>query len=471
MNEKAPLSYNLNTENQSIPLYQQVIDLIKSDISSGFLSPGAFLPSSREMAKQLGVSRKTIVKAIDLLLFDGTLTSKDRVGVLVASKNKESRKIAEQKNNFSEPSPHTNPRIVVNDGLPDTSLIPFREFSRTYRQKFNRMAQWQMLGYNDTMGYYKFREIIAEGLNESRGLSAKANNICIVRGSQMALFLAANAVLSSGDHIAIEMPGYQNAYKTFDTAKLCVHSIAIDKDGIDVDQIENLCKEVKLKAVYITPRHQYPTTVTLSMSRRQKLRDLVKKYDFLIIEDDFGCEYNFSSRQLLPLSAMIDPSHYLYIGTYSKIFAPGIRVGYIASSEANIAKIADYRALIDMQGDTIMERALHDLYESGNLQRHLRRSSKIYKERLKWASSEIQHILGNSVNYKQTHGGLAIWIGLPKCPHTESSLREHFLHHGISIPIFTLADGSIGVRIGYASLKQEHLTEVLSCLKSAITNQ
>lgn len=463
----------LSVDNQDIPLYQRVVNMVQREIAAGTLKPGAMLPSSREMAEQLGVSRKTVVTAIDMLLIKGKLVSKDRIGVFVPAKDKADRKSKAAQSHLPETATDSNDgqdtahMIVVNDGFPDTTLIPFREFSRTYRQIFNRMALWQKLGYNDSMGYPKFRNAISDVLARLRGLSLDTDEICVVRGSQMALFLVAHAVLSPGDNVAIEDPHYGNAYKAFDEAGLNIHCIPVDKNGIDVDKLEALCKKISINAVYVTPRHQYPTTVTMSMARRQKIRALSLEYGFFVIEDDFGGDYNFSSRHLAPLSAMLSKSHYIYIGTFSKVFAPGTRMGYVCTSRDVSRRIAEYRTLIDIQGDIIAERALYDLYEHGDLIRHVRRSCKIYKERLRHATSEIHRILGNRVSYKQPHGGLAIWIGIPT-KMTVKQLEQYFASNGIRISVYQLADGTIGVRIGYAAMKSEELTAVLECISKIV---
>lgn len=446
--------HNIKADNQSVPLYRLVENMVQKEISAGTLKPGAMLPSSREMAEQLGVSRKTVVKALETLILKGKLVSRNRVGVFVPTST------------FTDTeTPHASQKIIVNDGFPDTTLIPFKEFTRTYRQIFNRMAQWQMLGYSDPKGYPKFRQTISNVMAQQRGLSVDKDNICVVRGSQMALYLVAHAVFSPSDNIAMEEPGYHNAYKAFREAGLSVHGIPVDKDGIDVDKLEHLCRTVSLNAVYVTPRHQYPTTVTLSTARRQKLRELSLQYGFFVIEDDFGGDYNFSSRHLLPLSAMMPTSHYMYISTFSKVFAPGTRVGFVCASSDVLQRIAEYRSLIDIQGDIIAERALYDLYENGVLTRHIRRSCMIYKERMKNATREIRRILGNSVEYRQPHGGLAIWIGI-HTTHTVAQLQKHFSNNGISITVHKLADGTKGVRIGYAAMKENDFTSVLECIKA-----
>lgn len=459
----------LSADNQDIPLYQKVQEIILEEIRSGTLKPGTLIPSTRELAELLGVSRKTTVKAIENLIMKGHLESRDRVGTYVR------KKIPEKGNGISgmafgerrntEAHPYS---LVINDGFPDTRLVPFREFSRAHRQIFNRMAQWLMLGYNAPVGYGRLRSIVAEILGRLAGLSVNDDEVCVVRGSQMALFLVANAVLSPGDNVAIETPGYENAYKAFQSAGLIVHGIPVDDEGIDVDRLETLCEETEIHAVYVTPRYQYPTTATLSMARRQKLRDLSLRYRFIVIEDDFGMAYNFNDRHVPPMSVMLPKSHYIYIGTFSKIFAPGIRLGYLASSPDIVKQIASYRTLVDIQGDVITERTICELFDSGHLQKHIRHSIKIYKERLCEASAAIQDILGDSVIYRQPRGGLALWICLRGESVSEQALRKYLHDHDMDAPVFTLATGQVGIRIGYASLPLPSIVMFLERLKQFI---
>lgn len=471
MKKACNICINLCADNKEVPLFQQIADGIKRSICIGILRPDDMLPSSRDLSQQLGVSRKTIVKATELLLLKGILVSKDRVGIFVAKPSAGGSGVLATSAIVHATADDSPPTLLkVNDGFPDTRLLPFLEFTRTYRKLFNRAAKWKSLGYNSPMGYHKFRHAIATMLGHNRSLAVDDDNLCVVRGSQMALYLVAHSVLTHGDHVALESPGYVKAYEAFMAAGIIVHPIAVDADGIDVDSIEQLCLTYDLKAVYLTPRHQYPTTVKLSMERRQKIKQLTQKYDIVVIEDDFGADFQYDGNRLLPLSSMLDKSHYIYIGTFSKIFAPAIRVGYVAASAETIATIAAYRQLIDIQGDTVQEHALFELMESGAIVRHVRCSSKVYRKRLEFATKEIQRLLGSSVEYHKPHGGLALWLTF-KFACTESSVTACLHQRGVEMPIFTLADGTVGVRMGFASLSMEEMThaieaiaEVYSCM-------
>lgn len=468
MNNRWNFQIDLQTDNQSTPIYLALVEAIQRDICCGILKEGEMLPSSREMASQLGLSRKTIVKAMEILQLKGFLLSKDRVGLFVANPSSTTDSPIPKDNvSLKEKETVCAPLLKVNDGFPDTRLLPFLEFTRAYRKLFNRAAQWKSLGYNEPTGYPKFRQAIATMLSHSRSLAISDQELCVVRGSQMALYLVAHAVLQRGDRVAMESPGYQNAYDAFQAADLTIHAIPVDEEGIDVTLLEELCQSEPIRAVYLTPRHQYPTTVKLSLPRRRRIKELSEKYDFIVIEDDFGADFQFSGQRLLPISSMLDKAHTIYIGTFSKIFAPAIRVGYVISSTETIRKIAAYRQLIDIQGDTVQERALCEMMESGVLARHIRHSMKIYRERLAFATQEIQRVLGTSVGYRPPHGGLALWLTLPEHL-TEPILRTRLAGKGISIPIFHLTDGRMGVRIGYASLTKEELSRVIEEIRRAL---
>lgn len=462
---------NLTTENQSVSLYKQVADMILREISAGTLKSGEMLPSSRIMAQKLGVSRKTVVTALDTLLFSGRLVAKDRVGIFVADEKTVSHSGQQNTSDDDKTLIEMRPKIVVNDGFPDTSLIPFREFSRAYRQTFNRLAQRQRLGYDSPMGYERLRMWLCGAFRHRIGLDLKPENVCIVRGSQMGLYLVANAILRPGDHVAIEHPGYHNAYRVFQQAGLVVHPIPVDREGLDVDALLDLCREVDMKAVYVTPRHQYPTTVTLSLRRRQVLRRLSEERGLLIVEDDFGSQFNYTTKQVLPLAAMLPKQNYVYIGTMSKVFAPGLRLGYVCSSEENARLIADYRSMIDIQGDAIAERAFFEICQDGELMRHIRRTTKVYKERLMHVSRLVRSRLGDNVAYRQPHGGLAIWLEFAPERIDRKALVRLFCERAIDIPLHDLCNGRLGIRIGYATMTDAELDAVISCVMAAIVER
>ena len=469
MKNECNITINVDVNNTGTSLFEQIALGIEQNISAGILKPGDMLPSSRDLAKHLGVSRKTVVHATELLLLKGRLVSRNRVGLFIApsqplAHSGSSSCLAQSPVEGDMPA-----AITVNDGFPDTRLLPFLEFTRAYRKLFNRAAQWKTLGYNSPTGYHKFRRSIASMLRQSRSLAIEENEVCIVRGSQMALYLVAHSVLKRGDHVAIESPGYGNAYKAFAAAGLEVHPVEVDAEGINTQQLEQLCNTCSLKAVYLTPRHQYPTTVKLSTARRQHIQQLTLSHNLTVIEDDFGADFQFGGQHLLPLSSMLQKNNYIYIGTFSKIFAPAIRIGYVASSTDTIEQIANYRQLIDIQGDTVQEKALHEMLDSGVIGRHIKRSRKVYRQRLDHASEVIASMLGDNVRYHRPHGGLALWITL-NCAASEQQVRAALQRYAVNVPLFTLSDGTIGLRIGYASMSNSEITDAVQAIAKALAH-
>ncbi|MCF0160627.1 MAG: PLP-dependent aminotransferase family protein [Bacteroidaceae bacterium] len=456
------INIQLDAEDKSVPLYMQVANTLQTLIQAGTLRMGEALPSSRELAEQLGVSRKTVVTAYDQLSYTGWLINKPRVGVFVAERKEVTEK---SKSTATQPLPEKKKGkiIAVDDGIPDTTNVPFVELSRAYRQLFNRAARWQMLGYTHPYGHEHFREAVAQMLNQDRNLAVTSQNICITRGSQMALYLIAHALLKPGDTILIENPGYERAYHTFQRAGLRVLPVDVDAHGINVDQVEQIMQHTHINAIYVTPRHQYPTTVTLSSQRRQQLVKLVRQHPFYVIEDDYGAEFHFYGLKLPPLYRLLPPESAVYIGSFSKILAPAIRIGMMAASEEVIKKVGDLRNLIDIQGDNIMEQAVLDLIEQGAIRRHIKRATKQYHEKKEYLNNRLRG-LADRLDYHNPNGGLAIWVLFKDSDISLLSLEKKLLKHNIDAPLFTMPSGAVGMRIGYASLSSAEIDRLVNVL-------
>ncbi|MCF0243359.1 MAG: PLP-dependent aminotransferase family protein [Bacteroidaceae bacterium] len=472
-----PWSYNieLHPEDNSVPLYLQVSNTILELIRNGTLHTDDALPSSRDLAEQLNVSRKTVVSAYEHLCIKGWLKNKPRVGTFVQSAPN-----GYQPHNHQPSSPLKEEKalaqalasagsLFIDDGLPDTTILPFAELSRAYRQLFNRAAKWQMLGYTQPYGHERFRSAVARMLNQDRNLCVKSDNICITRGSQMALYLISHALLQPGDTIIMENPGYAKAYETFRCAGLNIIPVDVDHHGIIVDKVEAILADTRVNAIYLTPRHQFPTTVTLSSDRRQQLTRLVRKYDFYVIEDDYGCEFHFSGVRLSPLYRHLPQEKAVYIGSFSKILAPAIRIGMMAGSEKVIKKVGELRSLIDVQGDNTMELAILDLIEQGTIRRHIKEATLLYAERKNYLCSQLRK-LGDKVRFVKPTGGLAVWVSFPREQNktlTVEMLEKQLAENGISVLVFQLPSAEVGIRIGYASLSTADIDKLISFLALA----
>ena len=477
---KTVLNIELNSDKA---IYLQIADALIEEIKRGRLKPGTALPGTRPLAEELNVNRKTIVLAFDELIAAGWLTSILKKGTFVSDKLPLKNNLFRNKNikenavpNYSFNTPVANEItfiqtktniIAFDDGLPDVRLAPMNELARSYKRIFQQSTRWRMMGYGNPKGCDRIRNAISNMLMHDRGLNVNPENICVTRGSQMALFLTANALITKGDSIAVEDPGYAPAWNIFKRCGAKLVPIKVDSGGICVDTIEQVCKKKKLKAVYVTPHHQFPTTVTMKIDRRLKLLDLSKQYGFAIIEDDYDHEFHFRMQNQPPLASHGNAANVIYISSLSKIIAPAVRVGYIIASPEFIMAVAAIRKIVDVQGDSVMEHAVAELMEEGAIRKHSRKAHHIYKERRETMNKMLSIYLKDKINYFIPEGGLAYWVSLNK-PVNTKQLAARLEKKGVSILAtedFSFRGNALNaLRLGYASLIAEELEKGLAII-------
>ena len=447
-------------------VYMQIADEIIKSIKNGIIKSGETLPSTRQIAEILGVNRNTVIRTFDILLSEGWLISEERKRIYVSDK----LKITKSANKKEIPQDRTeifrNDLIFFDDGLPDTTCTPMEELARAYRRIFSRKARWQIMNIASELGDEKFRETISKMLNSNRGMQTSVSELCITRGSQMALYLTAHCLLGKGDNILIENPGYRPAWEAFRSTGATLIPIPVDENGINVDIITDILHKKPVKAIYLTPHHQYPTTVTLSLARRLHLIELSNRYNFTIIEDDYDNEFHFGQRPIMPISAHEETNDYVYIGTLSKLIAPAVRIGYVVSSPDFVSKVGKLRKIIDMQGDTIMEQSILDLMTSGDMRRHQKKMLNYYRSKRDFFSNLIDNYLKDKVTYQVPDGGLAFWLNPIKTTDL-FQLKKIVNTKLISFYTpdrFSYNDDIIGLRLGYASLSEANLEKGMQIL-------
>jgi GntR family transcriptional regulator/MocR family aminotransferase len=232
----------------------------------------------------------------------------------------------------------------------------------------------------------------------------------VTRGSQMALALVAKATLVSGDVVATEALGYPPAWEALRQAGARLVPVPVDDEGLDVGALATLVRRRPIRAVYLTPHHQYPTTVTLSPARRLALLDLARRERFFIIEDDYDHEFHYEGRPVLPLASVDHSGWVVYVGTLSKVLAPGLRIGYVVAARDLLARVAAHRLYLDRQGDHAVERAVSELMEDGELERLVRRSRRIYQGRRDLAVSLLRAHFSDVLSFHVPPGGMALWL-------------------------------------------------------------
>ncbi|WP_114792564.1 PLP-dependent aminotransferase family protein [Niabella yanshanensis] len=448
------------------PIYLQIADAIISDIQSGRLKQGTALPGSRKLSEELKLNRNTIVDALQVLLNEEWLVAKERKGTFVADKLpllSHYLKVPVAIDSMAaEP---LSPRIHFDDGYPDSKIAPIAELARAYRQIFNRKARRQLMGYGSELGDWKFRQELGRMLNHNRGMQVATQQLCVTRGSQMAMYLTAQCLLKEGDWVVVENPGYKPAWKAFEQAGARLIPVNVDKEGMVTHDVKQLLQSGrKIKALYTTPHHQYPTTVTMSLQRRLELIQLSNKYGFTIIEDDYDNEFHFGYRPVLPLCSFDELIRYVYVGTMSKVVAPALRIGYLATTIPGLmGKIGSLRKIIDVQGDAIMEQAVLQLVHDGTIKKHLKKATHYYRAKRALTEALLIKYIGEKACYTIPEGGLAFWI-VPsrKCNwvHIATQLQKKGI--GIITPDqYSFGKVINGIRLSYGALSAEQLEEGL----------
>lgn len=484
-----------------VALHLQLVQAIIQEIQRGRLLPGAALPGSRTIAEALSLNRKTVVQAYDELLAQGWIETQARRGAFVSARlpapalGKAHTTAAQIPASFAKSLPPNGlgaflesiaekpGAIRFSDGVPDARLVPFDVLSRAYRRALLHSARANRLAYDDSRGNLLLRDAIADMLRAERGMSVTNAQICVVRGSQMGIYLSArllaikemtvNKVAESKGCVVMEDLSYPPAREAFASFGLALEYIAQDGAGMDLDALETLCVQRKVSAVYTTPHHQFPTTVMLSVARRIRLLELARRYDFLVIEDDYDHEFHFSHNPMLPLASMDTDGRVIHIGSLSKVLAPGLRLGYIAAPEAVINRCMNEIMLIDRQGNALTELAVAELMRTGEIKRHVRRALKIYQERRDYAVQRVGELIP-SATFRIPAGGLALWLKLDARMDMQR-LQRDALEQGVAILPGQLFSGTgraiPALRLGYASLNQQELESGLTALAAAIQQQ
>lgn len=465
-----------------LQLAQQLIDAIQS----GRLAPSAAMPGTRELAEKLKVNRKTVVTAYDELIAQGWLTTESRRGTFVSAKlphfsqpkqgvkkvalpqTESATKLSDYAETLEDETPSTI--IDLNDGIPDSRLIPFESLSKAFRHALIAPIRSNKLGYGDPRGALALRVAIAEMVNMERGLNVEIDNICIARGSQMGIFLAARTLVKRGDYVVVENLSYPPAREAFRSCGANILSVNVDEDGIDVVALEALCQKHPIRAIYVTPHHQFPTTVMMTAERRLKLLLLAQKYDFVVVEDDYDHEFHFEHHPVLPLASTDHADRVVYVGSLSKVLAPGLRVGYVIASKDFIDRCASEVMLIDRQGNSVTELAVAKLMETGEIKRHIRRTLKTYSERRNLFIQLLTSEMGDYVTFTPPSGGLAIWAKLKNGHETQAVVDQALVEKVRILPGSLFSENKEGIngfRLGFGSLNPTEIATGVNRLRSA----
>lgn len=472
-------------------VYLQIVQALVTEIRRGRLACGEALPGSRQLAASLGVNRKTVVEAYDELAAQGWVSADRTRGTFVSAELPVVQELDGAPAHRPGPIPDrpdfrmlgASPEIpaclpernllLFDDGAPDTRHIPVAALGRAYRSALSQAAQHNRLGYGDPCGSLALRQSISVMLNVERGLTTTPENICLTRGSQMAIYLASRILAGPRDTVVMEELCYPPAREAFRAVGAEVVSVGLDQDGMRVDELETICRRKRVRVVYVTPHHQFPTTVVLKPDRRGRLLALAEQFGFAVVEDDYDHEFHFVSRPMLPIASFDPWGKVVYIGSMSKLLAPSLRLGYIAAPKALVTRAAAEIMMIDRQGDIATELAISQLIAEGEIRRHTRKAMRLYAERRLTMAKLLADQFRDRMQFTLPDGGLAIWVTFTDTIDMAALATAAYAKGVKLLPgsAFTISERPVcAARLGFASLNPGELKTAVTKLRRALAS-
>lgn len=399
-----------------LPLYQQVAAHLRNQILDGRLPAGTKLLGSRKLAAELGCSRAIVLTAFDLLYSEGYLRSVPRGGVAVAAAARPSG-AAKPKTAPVEEAPRVSARwrsvletsydfdlgSPFSTGTPDISGFPFDVWSRLLRQSWANPPRSACVDMSP-FGWQPLREATAEYLGTVRGLICHPEEVAITTASSGALDLCCRMLLDPGDEVWVEEPGFIEARWSLKAAGAKLVPVPVDDKGLIV--AEGIRRAPKAKLVVVTPSHQFPLGVAMGLERRQELLEWANRTGAFIIEDDYNSEFRHRDAMTASLKSLDRTGRVIYLGTFSKVMLPSIRIGYLVASTGFVEAFGRGRARIDVHTAGTAQPALAEFLSQGHLLRYLRRMRKVYGERQAAVIAALQALLPDDLDVPPTPAGL-----------------------------------------------------------------
>lgn len=444
---------------------------IRAAILDGRIRAGDALPPTRELAQRLSVSRTTVSAAYDRLTAEGFLAGRIGAGTFVtahpgtrppepAGAADGVRPLPEWDAVPAPPGPFAPaPEFDFRPGVPDLSRFPFDTWRRLVAQRL-RAGQTDLLTYGDPRGYPALREELVRHLGVSRDVRAAPDQVVVTAGAQQTTDLVARVLLRSGDQAAVEDPGYPPPRLVLGTLGIRVAPVPVDDEGIVVTAIPP-----GTRLVYVTPSHQYPLGLSMSLERRLELLAWAERTGAVLVEDDYDSEFRYTGRPLEPLHSLDSRGRVVYVGSFSKVLWPGLRLGFLIAPPTLAPALAKAKYLADWAAPSLEQAALAAFMAEGGFARHIRRMRKVYRERHELISSLLERDFAGVLTPLPSTAGLHL-----------SALAEHDLgplvrrarHAGVRL--YSLGDFSVGAErhglvFGYGAIPTDRIEPGLAKLR------
>ena len=459
-----------------MPLTGQLYEQLRRGIAGGRLLPGDQLTPSRQLAAELGVSRHTVTTAYGRLMAEGYTLGHAGGGSVVAptapvpsqaaglvTALRPARRFAGWAPLFPIPSPRY--RFDLRPGQPDSTLFP----AVLWRRRVAAAVATDRPEYGHPAGKTRLRRAIASWVRRSRSVTASEDSVVITCGAQHAIDLVARILLEPGDTVAVEDPGYLPVVRLFAALGATVVGVPVDDQGLVVDALPP-----SARIVCVTPSHQFPLGMTMSMPRRQALLAWAERHDAAVIEDDYDTEFRYVDRPLEPLQALDHHGRVVYVGSFSKTFSPAIRLGFALVPPPLAEPIAAMRQLIDWHPPALMQTALAGFIDDGLLDTHIRRSRRAYAERHGLLTETLSGPLASHLTALTTNAGLHIATLLRKGL-DEDKVIQAAAEHGIGMmglqQFFHASAPRQGLLLGFGAIRTTDLRPALHALGGILAAQ
>lgn len=473
------------------PIYQQIYESLRQQILEQTLCAGSKLPSSRELASELSVSRNAVIQAYEQLLAEGYAHSRSGAGTFVSKSmpgdpadhtaceaepaTRDHRaalsKVAQHLSRFCPPEiiamQQQRPHCRYNFRPGTVSLD--QQSSKIWQRLVRQSASMQSGNYDHPQGLLELRQVLAQHLRRYRHCRCNENTLMIVNGSQNALDLIGRLLLNPGDYVAMENPGYPQARMSFQLHQANIHSVEVDDEGINVDALEQLQPTPKL--VFVTPSHQFPSGACLSFARRLQLLEWAEKNNAFVIEDDYDSEYRHTGRPLESLQGLDRHDRVFYTGTFSKLLYPGIRLAYLILPEKLIATANALRWLSDWHSSTLSQQALYRWMKEGYHEQHLRRMRTRYRRRRDTLMTSLQnHFEPQTTSLSGSEAGLHLVMYM----NTEAAIDDFALIGALeqqdvsAYPLsffYASSPPRSGLILGYSAIAEDDIERGVQHLK------
>lgn len=464
----------------SFTLSRQLCAALRRAIVAGQLRPGQRLPSTRTLARELGLSRTPVLEAFSLLHAEGYLEAVVGSGTCVARRivvpsgppalpmRPRSRGLRLHKSSPAlVPQPWLRLAGAFRMHVPALNQFPLQQWSRLVA-RHARHAEPAALGYGDPMGLPALREAIAAYLTTARGVVADPSRILVVAGSQQGLHLTASVLLRRGDLAWIEEPGYPGARSALQAAGARLIPVPVDAEGLDV--AAGIRRAPKARLAYVTPSHQYPLGVAMSAARRLQLLDWAARAGGWIVEDDYDSEYRFGVHPLASLQGLDANSRVIYIGTFSKVVFPSLRLGYLVLPADLVPAFVAFRDATDICPPALLQAAMADFIQQGQFARHIYRMRQLYAGRCSGLIAALRARIGVGLEVVAAVAGMHITALLPRAVSDYSVMRAA-LRLGISVMPLSfccLRPHHPGLVLGYGNSDLAQLQDAVGKLKLSL---